>query len=313
MRIAICTPAPRGARTGNRVTAERWALTLRGLGHRVVVCTGLVPHCELLIALHAVRSAVEIRSSATRTPRPAIVVVLTGTDYQPRLSRRAEQTLQRADRIVVLNAPARDALPSLLRKRTLVIVQSARPAPPWIPRGHRGDFRVVVAGHLRPVKDPWRAARAVRGLPADSKLHVLHAGGALEPAMAEVARAEMRRNPRYSWLGELDALRTRRLIAGASAFVLSSRAEGGASALSEAIASGVPIISTAIANALDLLGPRHPGLFTVGATSELRELLQRAEREPAFLERLRPTPAQRARVSPEHERDALRVLTKRLG
>ncbi len=57
-------------------------------------------------------------------------------------------------------------------------------------------------GHLRRVKDPFRTAWAARLLPADSRVRVLHLGGALSDDMAEQARTEAASNPRYRWLGE---------------------------------------------------------------------------------------------------------------
>jgi hypothetical protein len=37
MNIFMACPAPRQSRKGNRVTAERWAGLLRGLGHRLTI------------------------------------------------------------------------------------------------------------------------------------------------------------------------------------------------------------------------------------------------------------------------------------
>ena len=58
MQICLVTPAPLGARGGNRVTAERWARLLRGLSHRVRVVTAYTGGpADLLVALHARKSA----------------------------------------------------------------------------------------------------------------------------------------------------------------------------------------------------------------------------------------------------------------
>ena len=54
MRIVIVTPAPPGSRSGNRITANRWARHLRALGHRVDVrAEGIGPPRDLMIAIHA--------------------------------------------------------------------------------------------------------------------------------------------------------------------------------------------------------------------------------------------------------------------
>jgi glycosyltransferase involved in cell wall biosynthesis len=69
--------------------------------------------------------------------------------------------------------------------------------------------------------------------------------------------------------------------------VLSSRLEGGANVLSEAIVTSVPVIASRIPGTVGILGASYPGYFTVGDTRELTRLLIRAETEPVFLSLLR--------------------------
>jgi glycosyltransferase involved in cell wall biosynthesis len=69
--------------------------------------------------------------------------------------------------------------------------------------------------------------------------------------------------------------------------VLSSRLEGGANVISEAVAAGVPILASRIHSTVGLLGADYPGYFPVGGTAALRALLLRLEREPDFAARLR--------------------------
>src|SRR5262249_45925619 len=96
--------------------------------------------------------------------------------------------------------------------------------------------------------------------------------------------------------------------------VLTSRSEGGANVISEAIASGVPVMASRIDCTVGLLGADYPGLFPVGRTAALRALLLRAEREPPFLRdltvrcrRLRPM------LSPRSERRAWKRLLAEVG
>jgi hypothetical protein len=72
---------------------------------------------------------------------------------------------------------------------------------------------VCVIGHLRPVKDPFRTALAARLLPASSRIRILQVGGGMNEEMAARARAEMKINSRYLWLGEQPRWRTRRILA----------------------------------------------------------------------------------------------------
>ena len=70
MRVLIVCPAPRGSRTGNRRTAERWGRLLRSLGHVVRIATEMGQHvrADVLVALHAGRSAEAVKRSRTQSP-----------------------------------------------------------------------------------------------------------------------------------------------------------------------------------------------------------------------------------------------------
>ena len=143
-----------------------------------------------------------------------------------------------------------------------------------------------VVGHLRPVKDPFRTALAVRRLPPESRIRVLHLGAAMDEEMASRARAEMRINPRYRWLGEQPRARVQQILARSALCVLSSKLEGGANVLSEAIVASTPVLASRIAGSVGILGEDYDGYFNVGDSEELAGLLHRAERDPAFLARL---------------------------
>jgi glycosyltransferase involved in cell wall biosynthesis len=166
-----------------------------------------------------------------------------------------------------------------------------------------------VLGHLRAIKDPLRAAWAARALPSASRVRVLQLGRGLDARWVERARAEERRNPRYRWLGERSHARALELLARCDAMVLSSLQEGGANAIGEAAALGVPILASRIDGTLGLLGPRHPGYFPVRDTRALRELLLRVERDARFRARLTRASRRAARLfEPAREREAWRQL-----
>ena len=89
------------------------------------------------------------------------------------------------------------------------------------------------------------------------------------------------------WLGEQPPSRTLRTLAKSQLCVISSRMEGGANALSEAIVAGVPILASRIKGNTGILGADYPGLFDVAKTRQLAELLIRAETDPAFAAELK--------------------------
>ena len=106
-------------------------------------------------------------------------------------------------------------------------------------------------------------------------------------AMAKRARREMDTNRRYQWLDEQPRSRVFKLLNRSSLCVLSSRIEGGANVLSEAIAASIPILASRVDGNVGILGKDHPGYFEVGNTKQLARLLTRAETSPEYLAKLK--------------------------
>src|SRR5260370_6937416 len=150
-----------------------------------------------------------------------------------------------------------------------------------------GSFYACVIGHLRAVKDPFRAALAARSLPCSSRIRILQIGRAMTDAMAARARKETRANPRYQWLGELPRSHVRRILANSRLSVVPSRGEGGANVVSEAIPASVPILASRICGNGGMLVTDYPGLFEAGDTQQLARLLARAETDREYLAELR--------------------------
>jgi putative glycosyltransferase (TIGR04348 family) len=323
MRIGIVTPAPQGSSYGNRITAIRWSRILRKLGHRVSISQQYdgKPY-DLLIALHARRSYGSIKRFRQYNAEAPIVVALTGTDlYRDiRGNHRARKSLEVATRIVALQPKALGELRRDLRDKTRVIYQSfenvsrkTRPNTTTTSKNKRvlteplnkRWFDVCVIGHLRAVKDPFRAAFAARSLPSSSRIRILQIGGAMTSAMAARAEAEACANTRYHWLGEQPQSRVQCMLSKSDLCVLSSRIEGGANVLSEAIVTSIPILASHIDGNVGILGPDYPGFFPVGDTNQLARLLARAETEPAFLAELRGAINALAPIfDPKHEQQA---------
>jgi putative glycosyltransferase (TIGR04348 family) len=314
-KVCLVTPAPPGSRQGNGVTARRWAGILRDLGRRVrVVQEYRGQPCDLLVALHALRSAPSVERYLAAHPGAPLVVALTGTDLYGSIHTHeaARRTLALATRLIVLQPLGAAELPAEVRDKVRAIYQSV-PAPRVRPAPRRAHFEVCVLGHLRPVKDPFRAALAARLLPPASRLRVLHLGAALSADMAEQARTEAAANPRYRWLGEVPRWRALRVLARCRLLVLTSELEGGANAVSEALAASVPVVSSRIAGSVGLLGEDYPGYFPVSDTAALARLLERAETDADFYRVLSDWCARLAPlVDPARERQSWADLLQEL-
>lgn len=315
LRICIVTPARPTSRSGNRNTAARWAAFLRAAGHRVKIEQAWSgSEADILIALHARRSFESIAAYAGRFSSRPLLVVLTGTDVYRDIvhDASAQRSLELATRLVVLQDAAADELAPRLRPKTRVVYQSARAVPRSRPLSTCYEF--VVSGHLREEKDPFRCAAALAHLDAGSRACVTHMGGALDGRMAEEARAWMAREPRYRWLGDVPHWRALRRLARARAMVISSRMEGGANVVSEALTIGVPVIASDVSGNIGMLGRDYPGYYAVGDERALAEVMRRAERDPAYYGELEDACRARAKlVTAERERAAIESLVAEAG
>lgn len=315
-KVLLITPRVPGVRTGNVVTAARWRQQFEELGHEATVATAYVGQdVDVLVALHATRSAEAVMAFAEAHPERPLVVVLTGTDIYGDLDQDqlAQDSMAVADRLVVLQAAASKRLTPVQRSRTRVIFQSMR-----VPKGLAGPtgegLQVCVIGNLREVKDPFRMAAAARLLPHSSRVRVVHLGAAIDGPMAKVAATEDRENKRYEWRGAVDHGEALEVLAASHLHVLTSHSEGGANVVVESLALGVPTITSAIDGSLGILGEDYPGVFPVGDTEALARQVLRFEKEPEYRALLREHCARRAHlVRPETERAAWGALFAELG
>ena len=102
-------------------------------------------------------------------------------------------------------------------------------------------------------------------------------------------------------------------LARARAMVISSRMEGGANVITEALAAGVPVIASRIPGNVGMLGGRYAGYYPFGDERALARLLWRAESDAEFYRRLKRQCAARRRLTRRaREKEALRRLLREL-
>lgn len=304
MKILVVTPAPSGSRKGNRISALRWANILRKLGHTVSISEKYNgQRADLLIALHAYRSAASVKKFKDEQPGKPLILALTGTDLYNHIYSQPEalHSMELADRLILLQSLGITELPTSMREKARVICQSF-PTPTWSVKPLKRVFEVCVIGHLREIKDPFCAARASRLLPPTSRIRITHLGQALEPSMQAKATQEMSENPRYVWKGGLPRWKAHRILARSRLMVISSVMEGGANVVSEALAFSVPVLASHIPGNVGLLGEGYPGYYPVGDFQALALLLHRAETEANFYQQLKKAvEVRKPLVEPERE------------
>lgn len=321
--ICIVSPAAAKANNGNWQTAARWTRFLR-TRYRVTLAQqwpspariddGAGP--ALLIALHARRSAPSLAAFSAAHPLRPSILLLTGTDlYRDIHSDPAAQAaLQQAGALVLLQAAGLDQLPSALRSRATVIHQSAPTltAPHHAPTQRCRYIDVCMIGHLRDEKDPATFMRA-SALVTAAKVRMLHIGAALDPELGALAAATQTAVARYHWLGALGHAATRQRLRRSHLMALSSRMEGGANVIIEAINSGVPVLASDISGNRGMLGDDYAGLFPCGDAAALAALIERAIADAGFYARLQAQCAARAPLfAPDTERDAVLRLVDNL-
>jgi putative glycosyltransferase (TIGR04348 family) len=315
--IRIVTPALADANNGNWRTAARWDKLLSPV-FRVIVqgdwaSENSDENCDILIALHARRSAAAITRFRHAYPTKPLILVLTGTDLYRDLktSQEARQSLELADSLIVLQEDAIQFIPREHRKKTHVVYQSAKQLAPALKLKHK--LNCVVVGHLRDEKDPATIFRAVENLNGNDRIHILHVGAPLDETLAAIAQKLSAENPHYRWAGAMTHGLTRAAIKRAHVLIHPSIMEGGANVIVEALTSGTPVIASKISGNVGMLGQTYEGYFPVGDDTALLDLLKRCADDRNFMFRLGNACQARAKLFlPETERDSLRNIVNRL-
>ncbi len=265
---------------------------------------------DVLIALHAKRSAGSIAAFREYRGDAPIALVLTGTDLYrdlPAKSREAIASLDAADRVIVLQEDAPRLLKSTWRAKSEVIYQSAPSLTPA--KKAASPLRAVAVGHLREEKDPRTIFAAIRKLPRDLAIEFTHVGAQLDATLGAEARALEKSDPRYHYAGALSHGLARAAIKRAHVLVHPSIMEGGANVIVEAITAGTPVLASRMSGNVGMLGADYPGYFDVRDASGLRDrLVQLAEDRRSLVALERAARARRTLFHPAAEARSVRRL-----
>ncbi|MDP2015286.1 selenoneine biosynthesis selenosugar synthase SenB [Hydrogenophaga sp.] len=273
--LCIVTPALADANNGNWQTARRWARMLSG-HYRVRVAQAWSEGDEgdVLLALHARRSAASVAAWAQAHPDRPLVLALTGTDLYRDIASdaSAQRSLALAHRLIVLQEQGPLALPEALRDKCRVVFQSGTRRQTLAKT--TAHLRVVMVGHLRDEKWPQNLFDAARLLRPDEGIHIDHIGAAIDPALGEAARATAQACLHYRWLGGLPRAATLARMQRAHLLVHTSRMEGGAHVLMEALLCGTPVLASHIDGNVGMLGTDYGGYFPPGDAPALVRALR---------------------------------------
>ena len=333
-QVVIVSPSLASANNGNWQTAQRWQKLLQSRGAtlkpfkvRIVAQWPDGPaaaHDNCMVALHARRSAASVAawahsrggvsvSDAHPRPVPGLAVVLTGTDLYRDIQTdlHAQRSLQLAQRLVVLQELGVDALPADVQTRARVIFQSTS-ARLTLPKSAR-FLKALMVGHLREEKSPQTLFAAARLLQSQDAIRIDHIGAPLDPSLAALAQETASTCPAYRWLGGLPHEAARRRIQRAHVLVHTSRMEGGAHVVMEAVRSGTPVLASRIAGNVGMLGADYAGYFDWDDAAQLVALLRRCHHDEAFFAHLQAQCTARAPLfAPQTEQLALHRLVAEL-
>ncbi len=111
-----------------------------------------------------------------------------------------------------------------------------------------GRQNVIWAGRLEPQKDILLAIRTMAALPENANIHLTICGDGALRQKAEALSIQLRLQSRISFAGHVPSLDP--YLAKASALLMTSHYEGAPAVVGEALALGVPVVSTDCAHFL---------------------------------------------------------------
>ena len=211
-------------------------------------------------------------------------------DLAGRLAHSERRALQAMRHVIVTSVATRQALQAygVDPQSVSVVEPGTDPAPSA--RALRGaTLRLLCVATVIPRKGHELLLEALAPL-ASSPWHLTCVGSLTRsPATVARLRAQLSRlglTRQVTITGEVDSASLAQLYSQADLFVLPTLLEGYGMAVAEALAHGVPVISTNVGAIAQLVGSEAGVLVTPGDTQSLRAALARVMNEPALLGRL---------------------------
>ena len=308
MKVIITTPYPIDSLNGNTVCAQRIAKMLEqeGIQVQVIEVGKEQPVGDVLIALHARKSAPSIQEFRRINPTGRIILFLTGTDlYEdiPKGCSTCLESMRLADVLVVSQEASLASVPAEFSDKTKVIYKSIElPEKIPVPDLQFSNPLFSIVGHLRKVKNPFLAVKALRHIKADCRLYLL--GRALEDGFAEQAERLTHSEPRFRWLGQRPHAEALGWMKLSTATINSSFSEGGANSIGESIMLGTPVLASKVEGNIGMLGVDYDGYFESNNAQELAQLMNKIIAESSFRDSLKQQVIARSAVfQRKRERD----------
>jgi glycosyltransferase involved in cell wall biosynthesis len=237
--------------------------------------------------------------------RARVVLTVHGLDDQRAKWGRPARTLLRTagwlsahvpDATIVVSRDLERHYRDVRRRHTLYIpngvcTRAPDPSEPVLDRfGLKAGDYLLFVGRLVPEKAPDLLTSAFREVPGDHRL-VLVGGSSFTDVYEELVRRLAAADPRVVLTGYRFGSELGTLYRNAAAFVLPSSLEGLPLTLLEAASYGTPVVASAIAPHIEVIGESGPGgrLFEPGDRRQLAEVLtqvlsnREAERQGAAL------------------------------
>ncbi|HEX6639119.1 MAG TPA: glycosyltransferase family 4 protein [Steroidobacteraceae bacterium] len=180
----------------------------------------------------------------------------------PTLRRLVNRTLQQANLVITLSSQWRDFYIQeceLATSQVVVLPNPVRVPARIVDRAGRGEVQFVHLGKLGHSKGSYDLVKAFLALPAElrARARLIMAGNGDLDGVKQAAASESRIEIR-PWI---DALERERLLNESDVFALPSYAEGVPMSLLEAMAAGLPSITTPVGGIPDVLTHGTHGLL----------------------------------------------------